>query len=109
VSYARPFSGNRGHAGARHSLPETTVPRAYLSLHRELIALRNNLLAHTDLPRRNPRVKSVVRTIKYVTFSGPDYEGLYRRADGIEALLTVVNEILNAELRRVASHLQDDE
>jgi hypothetical protein len=50
VSYARPFSGNKGHGGSR-IFPKnriSTQPGFRDDIHRELLLLRDKLIAHSD-------------------------------------------------------------
>jgi hypothetical protein len=108
ISYARPFSGNRAPGIKNHRLKDGRVPVPHRTLHRELISLRNQLIAHTDLPRRNPRVKSPWGSVKHVSYDGPKYEDLYSRLGSIEALFTEMREGLDTDLRRLAGEVHDD-
>jgi hypothetical protein len=55
VSYARPFSGNKGETIPKHTLSKKEVPKHLRPLHGELIDLRNQLFAHTDFTYRRPK------------------------------------------------------
>lgn len=77
VSYARPFSGNRAGHLRKHKLQAERVPDEYKWLHEDLLQLRNELIAHTDLLRRNPRVNTIRGTLKFIACDGPDYDALF--------------------------------
>ena len=61
VSYARPFSGNRGILFKSHSLSLRLVPKEFRVLHSRLINLRSQLFAHTDLTYKDPKVMELGR------------------------------------------------
>jgi hypothetical protein len=50
-AYARPFTSNRPHGPLANAWAKFSDPR-HQELHRELIALRNELVAHSDASRR---------------------------------------------------------
>ena len=56
ISYARPFSGNKGLSGSSMILPVKFVPKHFNDLHVELMNLRNRAIAHTDLDFIDPKV-----------------------------------------------------
>lgn len=57
VSYAKPFSGNRGISGqSRLRLADTFVSAALRVAHDEIITLRDKLFAHMDLDNQVPNV-----------------------------------------------------
>jgi hypothetical protein len=61
VSYARPFSGNKGAEDVASRLPRTfqdTLSSEQAALHRRLIGLRNREFAHSD-----PEVSQVTVTV----------------------------------------------
>lgn len=68
VSYARPFSGNKGPTGGEHSLSVKYVPTKHRPLHSELIDLRRQVFAHTDFTYHDPRLS------KWDTAQGPRHE-----------------------------------
>jgi hypothetical protein len=77
VAYARPFSQNRTLSGATHSLTPKVVPRQFARLHRRLLEIRNQLLAHSDLGAVRPVVRQVhMKDIHMITFSEPEYDEL---------------------------------
>lgn len=57
VSYAKPFSDNRGiHVKKGLRLKEKGIPAELKATHAEIIRIRNELFAHMDLPRQAPRM-----------------------------------------------------
>ena len=56
ISYACPFSGNKGKLTKNHILPKKFVPQVKRKLHQELVDLRMQLFAHTDLSFLDPKV-----------------------------------------------------
>lgn len=103
VTYARPFSINRGNEHRKHNLDPKHVPSHAMALHEHLLKLRNSQFAHTDLTFHNPKVA------KFGTKENPwypmslksfDYRGLLRRVPEIRALIKAVEENLKTEIRR---------
>jgi hypothetical protein len=97
VAYAKPFSTNRG-ALSQHSLSLKHVPLPMRGLHKELIDLRNQLFAHTDLTFKNPKVanwSSGKHKWFPMSFRGFDYNNLNKRVNEISNLIySVQNELL---------------
>jgi len=76
VSYARPFSGNKGQDIPKHKLTKKVVPRNLCQLHDDLIKLRNQLFAHTDYTYRRPGTqKSTEKGSKGVGQKGSGQKG----------------------------------
>jgi hypothetical protein len=104
VTYARPFSANRGEHFRNHSLRESFVPAESRQLHAWLISLRNQLLAHTDYSHHKPTVGRWPMGSRYaypMSFRVPDYARLERETDNIRELVSKVVTALNADLRRI--------
>ena len=107
VAYARPFSGNEGEQIRKHQLSSRNhVPKPARKLHEELLRLRMEQFAHTDLKFYRPRVA------KFMSGKGPwfpmsfksyDYAHLIRQLPEIEKLIRDVERSLQEEL---ASHEQ---
>ncbi len=103
VTYARPFSVNRGNRIPKHQLSVTHVPRSARALHKELIDLRNSQLAHTDLTFHDPKVARFGTKQKpwyAMSFKSFDYRRLLGRLAEIEALVRTVEQSVNAEVQR---------
>lgn len=99
VTYARPFSANRGRLWRSHRLPETIVPGKFQTLHAELMKLRNEAFAHTDLGFRRPRLArwaTKSRPIYPMSFANPDFAALDHRVDDVEQLVMAVESVVNA-------------
>lgn len=58
ISYARPFSGNesRYRVKGKWRLDGQYVPARYTSEHNKAIEYRDKLIAHSDIPHRNPQL-----------------------------------------------------
>ena len=101
ISYACPFSGNQGKLNKNHKLKVTFVPKAQRKLHNELVDLRMQLFAHTDLSFLNPKVVNwSTNEQKWfpMSFRGFDYNKLYsKRSELIDltnsVLINLKNEI----------------
>ena len=56
ISYARPFSDNNGILLKKWKLPEKFIPKKYKDLHKELINMRDRVIAHSDMDFIDPSV-----------------------------------------------------
>lgn len=104
VSYACPFSDNKGQDIPKHKLTKKVVPRNLRQLHDDLIKLRNQLFAHTDYTYRRPKVANwSTASQKWfpMAFRGYDYAKLDSRVSEIESLVKVVEENLQAEIDKI--------
>jgi len=103
VTYARPFSVNRGVEIPKHQLPIRHVPKTARALHKELLDLRNWQFAHTDLKFHDPKVARFGTAAKPwypMSFKSFDYQGLLRRLPDIKALVEAVEHSVNTEIQR---------
>ena len=103
IAYARPFSGNEGKLIPKHKLQEKHVPPTSRALHKELLRLRNEQFAHTDLKFYNPKVArfgSKANKWYPMSFKGYDYNALLRQIDAIEQLIRAVEQSVNTEIRK---------
>jgi hypothetical protein len=105
VTYVRPFSGNQG-KGTKHRLkPDGHVPTDMRSLHDELVRVRMQQFAHTDLSYYTP-VTMAFRGSNGefhgygMMFKGYDYAALLRKLPDIATLIRAVETSVNDELRR---------
>lgn len=101
VTYARPFSGNRGKLIPRHQLPLSHVPKSARTLHKEVIGLRNSQFAHTDLTFHDPKVArlgSKQQPFYPMSFKPFDYRRLLGRLSEVEDLIKAVEGSVNAEI-----------
>jgi len=60
ISYSRPFSSNRG--GFRKKklkIGNDVIPNDQRKFHNKILMIRNNLVAHTNLKYRNPKLVKV--------------------------------------------------
>lgn len=103
VAYARPFSTSKGKL-SKHNLPTKIVPLPMRSLHKELIDLRNQLFAHTDLIFKNPEVanwSSGQRKWFPMSYRGFDYSSLNKQINEMSNLITAVKNELLKKIREI--------
>jgi hypothetical protein len=101
VSYARPFSPNHGKLIIEHRCPRHFIPKEFSALHKELIDLRNERFAHSDLKRYNPRISRWKTRSGWgypMSFRGLNYEKLDQRSLDIEKLVRDVADRLQVEI-----------
>lgn len=111
ISYTKPFSGNKGFKMSDHQLKtKGFVPSCFLSLHKELVDLRNKIFAHADLTYRNPKVvnwSSGDRKLFPMSFKGYDYSGLNNRTSDLFTLISTVRDNFRKEIRRIENQEDD--
>lgn len=95
VSYAKPFSDNRGvHTRRGLKVPESVVPKELKAVHKELIHIRNQLFAHMDLDRQVPKIDvSTIDGEKHISFTVVGYGRVY--ADHLIAPATQLAEAVH--------------
>jgi len=102
ITYARPFSVNRGRYIRRHSLTTNIVPQRSRQLHDALLALRDQAFAHTDHAFRDPKVARFPlgegRHFYPMSFTNPAWDNLLRDLHVIEALVTQIESAVNAQV-----------
>lgn len=104
VSYGRPFSKNHGEVLDNHTLSKDNVPMWAKGLHRELMRLRNQQFAHTDMKFYNPKVArfgTAERPWFPMAFKGYDYTSLLGQIPEIEILVREVVTNLHNEISRL--------
>jgi hypothetical protein len=103
VSYARPFSGNRGTFLKSHRLPVALVPLSMRGLHEELATLRDQVFAHTDQDFRRPQLARIDRSDGSgwypMGFRNPSYESLLARTAEIRTMIVALEDLVNGEVR----------
>jgi len=111
VTYARPFSGNRGRSIRSHRLSDllpAVVPQKHEALHAKLIRFRDQLFAHTDLEAYNPNPTKWVqqgRATFPMTFWALDYDTLNGYAAELADLVKSVDSAVHDEISRIESTL----
>lgn len=102
VTYARPFSINKGEEIRKDRLSSRKhVPKPLRALHEELIRVRMEQFAHTDLKFYRPKVSKFTGTTKPwfpMAFKGYDYAALLRQIPQIEELVREVERSIQTEL-----------
>lgn len=103
VTYARPFSVNRGRLFKKHKLDDKVVPVTGKDLHLELLALRDQVFAHTDHDARDPQIARWPRkqggAMYPMSFTNPPYGKLIDRLDEIRELIVSVEAAVNLRVR----------
>lgn len=108
VSYAKPFSDNRGvftKKGLRIS--DKGIPDHLKSAHLEIIGLRDKLFAHMDLDRQSPELRHYKGGgEKYASFSVTGYGKVYadHLIEPLGQLANVVFAYLLKELRSIETN-----
>ena len=108
VTYARPFSGNKGERRSRHKLTRRYVAKKLRPLHDELLAIRNQLFAHTDFTYYRPKFAdwSTPENPWFpMSFRGFDYEGLDKRVEEIEALVEDTEQRIDKKIEKIERRL----
>jgi hypothetical protein len=105
VTYARPFSDNRGIEQLSHKLKKSEfVPKKYYPLHELLMNFRNTIFAHTDIGAKDAKV-SRWRQAGYATypmsFRRVKYEALIAELGNLKSLLAELREKLLEKIRRI--------
>ena len=101
VTYARPFTESRGFQINKDRHGVKFKNNKMKTLHEEMINLRMQLFAHTDLTYRNPKVVNwSTETQKWfpMAFRGFDYDTLESRITEIKALIEYVRKQLREEI-----------
>lgn len=101
VTYARPFSGNEGDKIPNHRLQKKHIPIRLKHLHEELVRLRKEQFAHTDLKFHRPKVAKFPGTAKPwfpMAFRNYNYDNLLSQLSEIEELIRDVERSIQFEL-----------
>jgi hypothetical protein len=111
VTYARPFSGNRGPSNRSHRLSDllpAVVPKQNQALHAKLIRFRDQLFAHTDLEAYKPvpvKWEQHGQATFPMTFWALDYETLNGYVAELTELVESVESAVHDEITRIESTL----
>jgi hypothetical protein len=108
VSYGRPFTKNHGDLVKNHKLSRKYVPFWAKALHDELLRLRNQQFAHTDIKFYEPKVAHFTLTGRPwfpMSFKGYDYPALLAQLPQIQQLVNEVDQNLCEELERLQRRL----
>lgn len=106
VIYVRPFSSNRGLESKRDKLDtEQHVPMLMKPLHDELVLVRKQQFAHTDLTYYSPEALALKGANGEfhgyaMMFKGYDYAALLNKLPQIEELIRAVESSVNAEIAK---------
>ncbi|MFA5974980.1 MAG: hypothetical protein WC859_02295 [Elusimicrobiota bacterium] len=93
IAYCRPFTKCRGKIENTIRLDESYVPPEHLPFHRQLLDLRDQLIAHTDLKVLDPKLygwKTKVGPMYPIGFKPPDPKEVLKQVDSLEAIFSSV-------------------
>lgn len=110
VSYARPFSENRGRLIQVLRLAGSIVPKSSRPLHKELMDYRNQVFAHTDMEAYNPRLHRWPSKTGYwypMAFRSLGAHRIQDRLDAILCLVRDIHEAVQREQRGIEAHWLD--
>lgn len=109
VSYAKPFSDNKGvHTKKGMRLSEKVIPKELKAAHKEVIEIRNQLFAHMDLDRQMPRLDiHNINGEKHVSFTVAGYGKVYAEhlIGPLTQLAQAVHRNLIEERREIERHV----
>lgn len=100
ISYCRPFKKSRGVFNKSLRLDESYVPVHLKGLHAELIDLRDQVFAHTDIDVRSPALHCWTREPKRIfpiQFKGHSYPQLLGREQEMRSLFNAVLDLIRKE------------
>ena len=107
VCYAKAFSGNRNLAGKKVlRMDEAFVPSSLTDPHKEVLSLRNTLVAHVDLDKQAPNVSVYeIDGKKKVTFGVKGYERIVTShlVDPLDSLAARAHAFCMAKLEALES------
>lgn len=104
VSYARPFSGNRGDHSHSQQLTKKVVPVQFHALHAELLRLRCQQFAHTDKTYYKPMAANWSKPGRKwfpMSFRGYDYSVLDAQVRKIQQMVVAVERNLRERVREI--------
>lgn len=93
ISYCRPFKKSRGAFNKSLKLDNSYVPVCFIGLHTELVDLRDQVFAHTDIDVRSPVLHCWTREPKPIfpiQFKSHNYPQLLAREQEMRSLFIAV-------------------
>ncbi len=107
VSYCRPFTESRG-IGIKKDFLDNRFPDEEMEeLHEELLKLRKQLFAHTDLSYKQPKISNWSTEQKKwfpVSFKGFDYQALDSKLPKIQRLIQCTQSNLREKIAEYENH-----
>lgn len=97
ISYCRPFKKSRGAFNKSLKLDKNYVPFCFIGLHNDLVDLRDQVFAHTDIDVRSPVLHCWTgepRPIFPIQFKGHNYPQLLTREQELRSLFSAVLELI---------------
>lgn len=105
VTYCRPFTESKGFGIRKDLLGLKTVRSEMRGLHNELLTLRKEIFAHTDLTYRNPKVAKWAPGFYPMSFKGFDYAALERKLPKIEKMIEHAQKQVRDEISKYEKDL----
>lgn len=104
ISYARPFTANRGIVKKRNlRLMESVVPDSLKESHKKVMEIRDQVVAHTDVCFRKPMVgeiKGKSSRLYPISYKAFFYDDILRLPTLLEPLITKVGKNLWNEIHK---------
>jgi hypothetical protein len=109
VSYAKPFSSNRYSDQTKGlRISSDHVPKEQKALHDEILALRDELIAHTDMPVQNPKIEKYQDEVgQNYSMSVSGYETIHKE-HLIEPLLKLAKAVHGSLIGSRPDHSKND-
>lgn len=93
ISYCRPFKKSRGAFNKSLKLDRGYVPACFIGLHTELVVLRDQVFAHTDIDVRSPVLHCWTREPKPIfpiQLKSHNHSQLFAREQEMQSLFNAV-------------------
>ena len=106
ISYARPFSKNRGRITEEHRLKDSFVPMEHKALHDDLLRFRDQVFAHTDIKAHDPTLGRWPAKSGYIypiAFKNLSANLFANKLQEMSALIQEVHNAINAEEQIIES------
>ena len=109
ISYAKPFSNNRySNKTTGLRIADSHIPKGLMSAHKELLALRDELVAHTDMTIQKPKIDKYQDDMGHnFSLSASGYETIHKD-HLIEPLLTLARAVHSSLIRGRSGQTKND-
>lgn len=109
ISYAKPFSNNRYSDRTKElQISENHVPKEFKGIHNEVVALRDELIAHTDMTIQNPKIDKYQDNMgQNYSMSVSGYENIHKD-HLIEPLFKLAKAVHTSLLRGRSNQAKND-
>ena len=109
ISYAKPFSNNRYSNQTKGlRISDSHIPKELMSAHKEILALRDELVAHTDMTIQKPKIDKYQDDIGHnYSLSVSGYETIHKD-HLIEPLLKLAKAVHSGLMRGRSEQTKND-